>query len=269
MRNRSIVRAIRPISSVALSSQYVRWITHGAGGDGNDSINFDPRSEITSIGGNTWSDLSGGVAASWSTRLGWVTGTNNEFFVESGNTRLSQLLAIAGCTGGFLVAFEWYAPSVNASSLARIAQYKNNTTDGAWAIQIASGSQVVQMFWKDANNNNTDPLISGITDVCSASRRHIAFYLDIANLEATLYVDGEEEISAAIPEDLPAYDEASQMSWMANASGSAQIADAFSNPAIRDPIIIRFNSDVSADIGRIVSALNKFAPDLPRELNGV
>lgn len=266
MRNGGTI-SVRPRSAVAIASDYVRWVTH----DKADANNARCRLEGSLTSTFAVATGAGVGASTWSTNLGYMTVSGGARMTTDANSELNAILDLEGLTnlGGLFLSFRSLVPSATAGALGRIWTYQNQAVNGAWALQIPSGGARVDLYWRDAENTESNPLLTGVTSIADAAAHTVCAYLDVKNLTCTLYVDGVEDVSAAMPPLIIPYDATADSGIFANPSTSNNIGSAFTNPAFGDFLAVRFETDMSSSIPTLAAAMHAGGLSLPWALDGL
>lgn len=281
MKDNVVSESTRDLDDALISHPWLYLPLHGPTlGDGNDTSTKAYDRAYVNTNGQTTAILTDGLTEAmsgttggiWTDNAGWLTAPGDGFIADT-SAAVHDFFEMSTLTsGGLLICFRLQVGADDASGAEYFLTYSDLDADeGGFAILFNTAEKV---FVSISDTDDVTTNVCSDTDAMSVDTEYAyCIYLDCKNLEASLYRNGVEGTSdiAAISSALPTLNQAAGLALFARAgaTGTNKFNQNGSGGMMRDLLIVRAESDISASIGAIALDYHNSLGDIPRALTSV
>lgn len=280
MEHTNINEKTRNLDDALINHPWLYFSLHGPTlGDGNDAATkaFDrANAQLNGQESELFTDglltVEGTTTNIWATNPGWLTPSGDNYTQDS-TQEVHDFFEMSSLTsGGLLFCFRLQVGSTTATGAEYFMSYSDLDQDeGGFAFNFNTAEKVF-IGMRDTGGNYAN-VCSDASGISIDTEYAYCVYLDCKNLEASLYRDGVEGVSdiAAISAALPTLNKAAGFVLLGRSGGTAsnKFNQNGSGGILRDLLIVRAESDISASIGAIALDYYNALGDIPRTLTKV
>ena len=261
-RNRDLIKG-------SITSKAVWYRMHEAGDTSTELV--DAFGEETEFADPT---ITGTTTNIWSARPGWFTpDPAAQNYVNISGVNADDVCALDTIGGGVLIVFEINLGNNPGSGEDRVIHYGTNGAGGYYSISFShGGNSNLKAYIQPVGGSLTNRSLNVTAHI--GSDMICAAYFDVANSNIELFANSSTSVSQAITVDgvLPGTTITSNpgLDLFARPTGHDQRFGTSGFAAeIRDMLIFRFETDVSADLANIVQGFIENPTDLPWALENM